>query len=275
MRSGESWHNSIAQMFHMNPPTSTRCLSRASIDCCHATVLRPSNDGPTQPAAGQARGLSAGLSPAHVRPYCRTSIPLTRCVCSSAIANIQIRTCISVGIFVVEVALHWQLNTSESVPAPLTAMLPLARTPSATAFTGVVVSRVLQRLMVVTHTLLNVPAPATLVTTPLHGVIVTTPAVVESRVLPHSSSTGLTPRARPALLPRCRTQSSRKTQILEHRDTFLFPADQSGRMAPIGVTLTFEFPPETTLLSGLLSISEGHRYIPERCWETVLQTRTP
>jgi hypothetical protein len=69
--------------------------------------------------------------------------------------------------------------------------LPLLGTPSVTAFAGVVASRTVQRLVVVTHTLLKVPAPATIVTDPLHGSIDTTPAVVESAALPHAFIVGL------------------------------------------------------------------------------------
>ena len=80
---------------------------------------------------------------------------------------------------------------TESVPAPLTVTLPLAGTPKVTVFAGVVASRATQTLVVVTHMLLNVPAPAAIVTRPLQGVIVTTPAVVDSAAPLNPSRTGL------------------------------------------------------------------------------------
>ena len=83
-----------------------------------------------------------------------------------------------------------QLKTTLSVLVPLSVTLPLLGTPSVTAFVGVVASRAVQRLVVVTHVLLNVPAPAANVTDPLHGIIDTTPAVVESAALPQPFSSG-------------------------------------------------------------------------------------
>ena len=84
-----------------------------------------------------------------------------------------------------------QLNTIESVAVPLTVTLPLAGTPSVTVFAGVVVSRALQRLVVVTHTLLKVPAPAASVTLPLHGLTVATPGFDERTALPNPLKVGL------------------------------------------------------------------------------------
>jgi hypothetical protein len=68
----------------------------------------------------------------------------------------------------------------------------LAGTPGVTAFAGVVASRAVQTLVVETHVLLNVPAPAANMTDPLQGIIDTTPAVVESAALPQPVSSGFT-----------------------------------------------------------------------------------
>ena len=72
-----------------------------------------------------------------------------------------------------------------SVPVPVIATLPEDGAASVTALANVVVSIAWHKLRAETQTLLNVPAPPANVTMPLHGVIVTTPAVDESAALPH------------------------------------------------------------------------------------------